>query len=124
MTYRKTIIAYILSGTAGLLIWLGFMFLTEGPDAWDSGEYFFYGWPLMMVIAGLLGAFFPVQPWRWVIMMVSVQFFALVALSDGSGNLLPVSLSIFTVVAAPCVAAAYLGAYLKRRARTDGDEQA
>lgn len=107
-------IAYLISGVSGIAVWLVTSWLSNEPEAWDSKYYFFYGLPLMMLVAGLLGFAAPARPWRWGLVMLGAQA-AIAIIQNPTANLLPLGLVIFAVLSIPCLATATAGSFLRRK---------
>lgn len=104
--------AYGLAAAGGIVIWAAVALLGGRAEAWDSGLYWAFGYPLMLACALLLGYLAPAQPWRWGLTLLLVQALLLV-ISSGDGSLLPLGLILFGVLALPAMALAIVGAKLR-----------
>ncbi len=111
-----TTIAYFISLLVGVGLWIGIMFVTGEHEAWDTGIYFIYAWPIMALISGALGFFMPERPWRWGAVMLASQALLAIIVSR-SANLLPFGLVVFFVLSLPCILLAYGGAAIRRKLR-------
>jgi hypothetical protein len=103
---------------AGILAWDLVRLLGEHSEAWDDTYYWTIGMPLMLGTAFMLGLGFPEDPWRWALAIVVAQAAWATFLDfagDGEISLLPGGLVTFSLVAVPCVLAAYVGQWLRAR---------
>ncbi len=108
-------IAYLISGGTGVAMWLFFTAFSDGDKAaWNDIRYFTYGWPVMILAAGLFGFLAPDRPWRWAVTMTGMQQLSWWFLAREVGNLVPITIMIFIVLSAPCIFSAYLGARFSR----------
>lgn len=85
-------------------------------EAWDSPFYVWFGIPSLCLLAGTLGFLEPHHAWRWGFL----PFLAQAAWMFGTqevGNLWPLGLAAFGVLALPSIVAARIGATLKLRRR-------
>ena len=114
MSSHKKALPYALAAAAGAAVWLGVMAATGRREAWDSGLYWSLGMPLMFLVSGALGYFFPERTWRWALAGFGGQA-AAAFVRNPSGNLLPLGLILFLVLSLPCMAGARIGAALRRR---------
>ena len=76
--------------------------------------YFSVGVPAVCLLAALLGFLEPKRTWRWGAAPLAGQFLAML-LMVGSGNLLPLVIIVFGVLAIPPILLARMGAYLRNR---------
>ena len=104
----------IVAAAGGALIWVLISNASGKKEAWDSELYFSVGMPAVCLLAALLGFLEPKQTWRWGAAPMAGQFLAML-LMVGVGNLLPLGLIVFAVLAIPPMLVARLGAYLRSR---------
>jgi len=104
----------IAAGVGGALIWILISTASGKKEAWDSELYFSISMPAVCLLAALLGFLEPKQTWRWGAAPLAGQFLAML-LMVGPGNLLPLGLIVFGVLAIPPILLARLGAYLRNR---------
>ena len=104
----------IIAFVGGAAIWIGISAATGRREAWDSGIYFSLGMPLACLLAFVLGIVEPARSWRWGVAPFAGQFLAML-LTQGVGNLLPLGVLVFAVLAIPAVIAARVGAAVARR---------
>lgn len=107
---------YAIAFIAGMLLWFIAAELTGRREAWDSGLYWSLFYPLALAACGLLGYSFPDRPWRWALALFFAQCLAMGIRNGEIGNLFPLGLIVFGVLALPGIAAAKLGARMKGRA--------
>jgi hypothetical protein len=101
-----------LYGTAfmsGVVVWSLVTAITGRREAWDSELYFTLGIPTVSLVAGILGYVEPQRWWRWGILPLAGQLVS-VLVTQGLGNLLPVGVIAFGLLALPSVVTAKLGA--------------
>ena len=104
----------IAAGAGGALIWILISGASGKKEAWDSELYFSIGMPAICLLAALLGFLEPKRTWRWGAAPLAGQFLAMLFMV-GPGNLLPLGLIVFGVLAIPPILLARLGAYLRNR---------
>lgn len=103
---------WISSFVAGMAFWAAIAVAGGRTEPWDSGLYWAAGYPLALVLAGVLGALFPHRPWRWGLAFTFAQL--PVMLVGGSGlGLLPLGLIAMAILAVPPMLTAKLGAWLR-----------
>jgi peptidoglycan/LPS O-acetylase OafA/YrhL len=104
----------IAAAAGGALIWILISTASGKKEAWDSDLYFSIGIPAVCLLAALLGFLEPKRTWRWGAAPLAGQFLAML-LMVGPGNLLPLGIIVFAVLAIPPILVARLGAYLRNR---------
>ncbi len=97
---------YTLAVIAGALIWGVGSIIAGGSEAWDSGLYWILFYPVSIVACGYLGYAFPERPWRWCLALFGAQFLTLMVMSGEIGNLAPLGVILFGVLALPAIAVA------------------
>jgi hypothetical protein len=108
--------AGVIAAAAGMALWFACAELTGRREAWDSGLYWSLFYPLALAACGLLGYSFPDRPWRWALALFLAQCLAMGIRNGEIGNLFPLGLIVFGVLALPGIAVAKLGARMKGRA--------
>ena len=101
---------------SGALICLASASLAHTREAWDGDAYWHAAYPLSLAVCGALGWMFPDRAWRWAPLHFTGQFVALCIRNGELGNLWPLGLIVFGVVALPGVALALIASRLARRA--------
>lgn len=76
--------------------------------AWASLASFFP--PNRNGLTNLLGYSFPERPWRWPLVLFAAQFVAMCLLNGELGNLWPLGMALFAVLALPGIVAAKVAA--------------
>ena len=107
----------LVSVACGVAGWEIVRLLHPAREPWDVREYWIAVYPGMIIVSGLLGYLAPSQPWRWGLAMTMGQGLWLLlqtTLKSGMPNLWPISLVLFAILGLPCMAAAWLGAFLGR----------
>jgi peptidoglycan/LPS O-acetylase OafA/YrhL len=111
---RKTAIAHVIAIVVGIGVWIVLEQAT-GQEAWDDDAYWFVGYPIMLVVAGLLGYWVPRGFWRWPIWLISAQAVWAIASNSGQAIIPLIPLMIFLVLFLPCFLASFIGFWLARR---------
>jgi hypothetical protein len=112
------IVPYAIAVVVGVLGWDLARLLGSVREAWDHPTYWLIGYPLMLFAAFILGLGYPERPWRWAVAIVATQAAWSLFLSfstGGPGNLAPIGIVLFAVLAVPCVAVSYAGRWLAVR---------
>lgn len=102
----------------GIASWELVRYLGYRREAWDDPVYWQLGYPLLVIVAFVLGLVWREASWQWVIWMMGGQAgwsLLLEIINDGVPNLFPLGLAMFTVLALRCLAAAYAGRWLGGR---------
>lgn len=117
MSGKSTLLPTALAIVTGIASWEIVRQLGSRREAWDDPLFWQIGFPLLIVVAFVLGAVWRERPWRWGALMVAAQAvwsLGLAFLQDGVPNLLPLGLVMFALLALPCIAASYLGSRVGR----------
>jgi len=107
----------LVSVAAGLAIWWGVVVLVGDADPMQHKEYFLIGYPLLLVVSGVLGWRYDTKAWHSGIWMFGAQFLIGLFTIKSDMNLWPIGLVVFAVLMVPCCGTALLGAYLQKRIR-------
>lgn len=105
---------WIASFVAGVVFWTAMAIVGGRSEPWDSGLYWVAGYPLGLLLAGVLGALFPHRPWRWGLAFTFAQMPVILAGGSGFG-LLPLGIVLMAILAVPPMLTAKLGAWLHAR---------
>jgi len=114
------IVPALIAVVAGALSWDLVRLLGNHGEAWADPTYWRIGFPILLFTAFLLAMGFPERPWRWVVIIIGAQAiwsFLIALATSGVPSLFPLGLSIFAVLALPCLAAAYAGQWFGMRVR-------
>lgn len=116
MDDRKTAAPYVLAILAGMVLWFAASLLGGRREAWDSSVYWSLAYPLAIIVCAYIGHAWPQRAWRAVLVLFAAQFVAMCIRNGEIGNLWPLGLVMFGVLALPGIAAAQLAArFLTRR---------
>jgi hypothetical protein len=118
MKQRRASVPYSIAIVFGAGLWFVVSALTGKREAWDTSAYWVVGYPLAMFVSALLGHHFPERSWRWPIALFEAQLVAMCIRNGEFGNLLPLGVVLFAVIALPGVVVAKLAA--RRRLRREG----
>ena len=119
MTKRGAIVPLTVAFVFGAALWLVASALSGVREAWDSSAYWAVAYPAAIVASALLGYFYPDRPWRWALVLFEAQALAMCIRNGELGNLLPLGLVLFAVIALPGVVAAKLAA--RRSPKPEGE---
>lgn len=97
-----------------MVVWVGIALVSGEHEAWDHPGYWKYGYPLMVVVSGLLGWLFPRRAWQQGLAMMLSQLVPLLIVHP-LGPLLPLGVIFLAVLALPAMLAAQLAAVIRRR---------
>ena len=89
--------------------------LTGKREPWDDSVYWTLAYPAAIGVVALLAYRYPDRPWRWALILFEAQFFAMCAANGELGNLWPLGMLLFAVIALPAILAAWLAAWLGQR---------
>lgn len=112
--------ATLLAAVLGVALWLLGALITPTREPWDSRAYWVVAYPLAVAACAWLGHRYPVRTWRWALVLFEAQFLAMCVRNRELGNLWPMGLLLFAVVALPGVVAARVAARFSRDARQLG----
>lgn len=96
---------------SGIVVWILVSKFSHRREAWDSQWYFLVGMPVVCVVSACLAFFEPSRPWRWGVVPLAAQAVWMIV-TQGPGNLLPLGLIVFGVLAIPSLVTAQIGARL------------
>lgn len=115
MTTHRTFVPVLFAAVVGAALWLAASLLTGKREAWDAGSYWVVVYPLCILACAYLGYVYPKHPWRWALVLFAAQFLAMCVLNRELGNLWPLGLVLFAIIALPGVLAAKLASRLSSR---------
>ena len=114
---RKEFWLYGTALAVGIFVWVAISSVSGRREAWDSQWYFLVGMPVVCLASAALGAIEPNQAWRWGVVPLAGQC-TWMLLTQGPGNLLPLGIVVFGVLAIPSIVTARIGALLGRSRAT------
>ena len=109
---QGSVLPFTMAGAAGVLLWLTASLLTGKREPWDASVYWVVVYPLAIAIAAALGYRYPERPWRWAVALFEAQFLAMCLRNGELGNLWPLGMALFGIIALPGVLAARLASRL------------
>ena len=110
---------YVLTASVAAATWLAPWLLLGRKEAWDHWTYFTVSIPIMSALAGYAAFHARSRPWRWPLTLVVSQF-ATALLLNGFGNLLPLGIIVFAILAVPMAITAAIAAWVARRRERQG----
>ena len=114
--HMKTIWLNLIAAAAGIFVWAAVSTTTSRTEAWDSPLYFTAGIPFLCVVSGLLAFIEPKRLRRWAVIPLASQALWML-LTQGFGNMAPMAVLVFAVLAIPLLAGAWIGAFFGKRSR-------
>jgi hypothetical protein len=106
----STRLAIVLAASVGVALWFVASLLTSKREPWDASVYWVVAYPLALLACAFLGYRFPERPWRWALVLFESQFLAMCVRTGELGNLWPLGMLLFAVVALPGALAAQVSA--------------
>jgi hypothetical protein len=104
----------VIAGAIGISIWVVVSTVSSKSEAWDSPLYLVVGMPLLCVVAGVFAFIEPNNPWKWAVVPLAAQA-VWMFMTQGIGNLAPLGVLFFGVLAIPLLIAARIGAFFAKR---------
>jgi len=111
---KKDYWLYGVAVVVGAAVWVVVSTISHRREAWDSEWYWLVGVPVVCVLSAVLGFVEPDRPWRWGVAPLVGQFFWMLV-TQGPGNLLPLGVIVFGVLAIPSIITAWLGALVGKK---------
>lgn len=111
---KKEYWLYGVAVVVGIVVWVVVSKASHRREAWDSELYFLVGMPVVCAASAILGMIEPSRPWRWGAVPLAGQFVWML-LTEGPGNLLPLGVIVFGILAIPSMLTARLGALVGRK---------
>jgi hypothetical protein len=105
---------YVLTAAIAVAVWLAPWLLLGRKEAWDHWTYFIVSIPVMSIVAAYAGYHARSRWWRWPLTLVLAQF-ATALLLGGFGNLFPLGIIVFLLLAVPMAITAAVAAWIVRR---------
>jgi len=97
----------------GIGAWVLVSAISGEREAWDSPWYLFFNMPIVCAAAPGLSYTDARRPWRWGVLPMMAQVVWIFAI-QGFGNLWPLGVGFFLVLALSPITTAYLGAFFGR----------
>lgn len=98
---------------AGILYWLAVNAISGTMEPWDAPSYWTIAYPIALAIAGLAGFLSRLPAWLVGSLVIFAQLPVMLA-GAGIGPLIAAGLLFLGLLAIPAIAAAWLGARLRR----------
>lgn len=106
MANRSTLRSVSIAAVIGFILWLVTSLLGGRREAWDVSSYWTVAYPLALLACALLGYWYPDRPWRWPLALFAGQFIAMCVRNGEIGNLWPLGMAFFAVLALPGIVVA------------------
>lgn len=115
-------LSVILALLAGFFLWMIASAVTGRREPWDDSLYWLVVYPLAIVTSAVLGYQYPGRATLLALTVFEAQFLGMALRNGELGNLWPLGMALFAILAIPAVLAARIAA---RRSpfRADAGEQ-
>lgn len=110
MTARKSYVPHVIAAAVGIALWYVTASASGRREAWDASSYWTFAYPIAMLASAWMGYRYPQASWRWPLTLFEAQFFAQCVRNGELGNLWPLGMLLFAVIAVPGIVAARLAA--------------
>jgi hypothetical protein len=117
MTAGRALAPHFVALVLGAALWVATSMLTGRREPWDASAYWAVAYPLAILASAVLGYIYPERAWRWPFAVFVAQFISMCVLNGELGNLWPLGLLLFAVLALPALLATTLAARLAGRSR-------
>lgn len=101
----------------GAIVWSVFKVIASTQDPTELLSYWQVGYPVSILLSGIMGLIFPDRPWRWSIYIIFVQFVMGMFTTKGDWNLLPPGIIFYALLTVPCIGLGYAGAWVSGKWR-------
>jgi len=115
MLDRTAVLA--LSILTGVALELGVHALSGRREAWDAAQFWTIGLPLACLASAVIGRLARGRDWIWTLSIAPSQVFTMMVRNGELGGLWPLTLILSAILSAPFVAAAFVGARFRPKAR-------
>jgi hypothetical protein len=85
----------------------------EDPQA--TNTYWFYGYPGIVLVCGVMAFVWPQRSWRWVAIFWVAHFITGLLTTSGDHNLLSIGVVLWVIFAIPCLIVGVLAAFVRRK---------
>jgi hypothetical protein len=113
VTNRSTASAVTIAALVGAALWFVTSLVTGKREPWDAAVYWAVAYPVAIGASAILGYAYRDRPWRWPLVLFEAQFIAMCLRNGELGNLWPLGMALFAVIAVPGVVAARAAARFK-----------
>ena len=88
--------------------------LSQSDATLQAWIWLLASYPTMIVASGILGYLAPLRPVTWACLIVAGDFLVGM-LTTSNLNMLPIGIVLYLVLAIPCIASAWIAAFVRRR---------
>lgn len=110
MSAQKNTLPLVLAMLAGVVLWALAALLTQKREPWDASAYWVVVYPLAIMASALLAYRYPHRPALWTLAVFEAQFLAMCIRNGEAGNLWPMGMMLFAVIALPAILVAKIAA--------------
>lgn len=110
MNAQKNTVPFVLAVLAGVVLWTLAALLTHKREPWDASVYWVVVYPLAIIASAMLAYRYPQRPALWTLVVFEAQFLAMCIRNGEAGNLWPMGMMLFAVIALPAILVAKFAA--------------
>lgn len=118
MENQSAVRAVAIAAVVGMALWFAASLVSGEREPWDGSFYWVFAYPLAVLACAFLGYLYPRRPWRWPLVLFAAQFVAMCLRNAELGNLWPLGMALFLILALPGVVAAKFAARFSSSAST------
>lgn len=119
---RNPWVVPLVASLAGAASWFIVVAIVGDRDPMSHAEYLAVGYPLLLIVATVLGWKLGPSAWHSGLWMLGTQLLIGFVTISGNFNLLPLGLLIFLVLAAGCSVLAVVSGFVARRMHAKSTE--
>ena len=119
MKNQRLFVPVLVASVGGAVLWLVTAALSGEREAWDSSAYWLLAYPIALLVCAYLGYAYPQRPWRWALFLFEAQLIAMCLRNGELGNLLPLGVILFAILALPGMLVAKLAARLSNKTASE-----
>jgi len=101
----------------GAVVWSVFKVIAHTQDPTELLSYWQIGYPVSILLSGIMGLIFPDRPWRWGTYIIWVQFVMGLIITKGDLNQLSLGIVFYMLLTVPCIGLGYAGAWVSGKWR-------
>ena len=113
----RSLAGWLVAAASGAALWACANLAEASQEPWDAESYWIVWLPLAALLCFVLGFCFPEKPWRWPLAVMLSQLPVMIVFTGKVGSLVVIGIALLLILSLPGMAAAWLGAAVRRGAR-------
>ena len=113
----KECIKIAIALVVGAILWMVFKNIAQSQDPTEQISYWIIGYPISIVLSGVMGIIFSDRPWRWGICIIGIQFVLGLVTMGGDLNLVPPGMVFYALLTVPCCLLGNVGSQISEKWR-------